>query len=78
MAYKVLFDVVSQLKFMLPGLTLRLKDNIMYLLSYEGFGRDHYPFSGAEGESENSQAKGPDLDDTLESAISPKKQLTVA
>lgn len=28
----------------------------------------------AEGECENSQAKGPDLDDTLESDRTPKKQ----
>ena len=33
---------------------------------------------GAEGESENSQAKGPGLDDTLESDLSPKKQFLEA
>ncbi len=32
---------------------------------------------GAEGECENSQAKGPDLDDTLESDLAPKKQFSV-
>jgi hypothetical protein len=31
-------------------------------------------YSGAEGECENSQAKGPGLDDTLESDLTPKKQ----
>lgn len=31
---------------------------------------------GAEGECENSQAKGPDLDDTLESDLAPKKQFS--
>ncbi len=33
---------------------------------------------GAEGECENSQAKGPDLDDTLESDSAPKKQFSVS
>ena len=32
---------------------------------------------GAEGECENSQAKGPGLDDTLESELTPKKQFSV-
>ena len=32
---------------------------------------------GAEGECENSQAKGPSLDDTLESDSAPKKQFSV-
>jgi len=32
---------------------------------------------GAEGECENSQAKGPGLDDTLESDLAPKKQFSV-
>ncbi len=32
---------------------------------------------GAEGECENSQAEGPDLDDTLESDLAPTKQCPV-
>jgi len=34
----------------------------------------HRTEGGAEGECGNSQAKGPGLDDTLESDLSPKKQ----
>ncbi len=33
-------------------------------------------YNGAEGECENSQAKGPGLDDTLESDSAPKKQFS--
>ncbi len=34
-------------------------------------------WQGAEGECENSQAKGPGLDDSLESDLAPKKQSPV-
>lgn len=44
--------------------------------SDEGLGRDRC-YNGAEGECENSQAKGPGLDETLESDSAPKKQFSV-
>ena len=47
-------------------------------MSYEEFGRDHRIYD-AEGEvAVNSQAKGPDLDDTLERAGTPTKQLCIS
>jgi hypothetical protein len=46
-------------------------------MSDEGSGRGRVKYNGAEGECENSQAKGPDLDDTLESDSAPKKQFSV-
>ena len=41
-------------------------------------GRKNIIVCGAEGVCENSQAKGPDLDDTLESDRAPKKQFSVS
>jgi hypothetical protein len=51
----------------------------MILISDEGFGRDCGKLipCGAEGECGNSQAKGPGLDDTLESDVAPTKQRPV-
>lgn len=59
-------------------LTYRVLGSIINVSSDEEFGRDWHRINvSAEGECENSQAKGPDLDDTLESDLAPKKQFSV-